>query len=878
MSQDTTRMTFGAYLKAYLKQCLKVFKHPILLLPTAILAVVWIVLGILQNHVERNLPLSILNFLTFAQGGLYGGIFGAVGGILGKIVVAAFVNAMIVPLFYKKNPFANLKQGFQEIVANIKFESKDVIVILLKSSGAALLLYSIFNVTQSFENSLVGIVSAVALISAAARKQGFLWGLVLSWMNSVTKGKVPSYQRIIRILTGMTLGFTLGILFSAVGFVWAGLLGLIALIVGLIMGSRLKKAAAMFWVGVFLMVAPSSAYARGKGWVLTDTDAQVTSTTAHNKEDNGYHTWVVDVSNIKATQYGFSFDVVKVHTKKSSGEKDNYTTHYESTFTPFQKSYQPGEKFNGEHKWSGRLGDVKIKVYGYIDTNNGNVDEQFLGPSIEQKGFSYCRITFPPKDKVNGDRLVIKYVAKIFDKETVILTYVFEWNGKADASVEADQVNEDDENITIPEWLSKLLGTDGEHTSDVITILIGILGVFGGLGGAVGGGLGGLGGGGIPTGDIPGGEGPMGGNDLTPEELEWQRYQKTLENLRKKWVHDNGDGTKTLIDPATKKTQTLYPKYNPETGAQEGWVNENDTAYSEQGLDEWLAWRDRNTEHFAQNEAQAQQNLAEQRAMNQAQNDYDRERHSSAAADAHKAFKEQCEHMVYLGDLALKHGFVNANDMESLKKSILKDKHEALEEGAKAMNDAAYWNDKAYDAEFYEHAADVLINVMGEYPGNRMAKNIYTVAKSIIKHGTESKVKGDSVWGGIGQGAVEGGLSVLQNQEMTGLFGTSVVGKLTKAGVNIGAETTKSIINDLMDPNKSASEILDNATKAGINRLYYEGMGGITKTYGGFASDAATPSGVDEIGSFAQEMGFHTDSGNALADEINKYRHKFFGI
>ena len=125
-------------------------------------------------------------------------------------------------------------------------------------------------------------------------------------------------------------------------------------------------------------------------------------------------------------------------------------------------------------------------------------------------------------------------------------------------------------------------------------------------------------------------------------------------------------------------------------------MNENDTAYSEQGLDEWLAWRDRNTEHFAQNEAQAQQNLAEQRAMNQAQNDYDRERHSSAAADAHKAFKEQCEHMVYLGDLALKHGFVNANDMESLKKSILKDKHEALEEGAKAMNDAAYWNNKAY--------------------------------------------------------------------------------------------------------------------------------------------------------------------------------------
>ena len=105
-------MTFGAYLKAYFKQCLEVLKQPKMLLPTAILAVVWIGLGILQNKVGKILPLSILNFLTYAQGGLYGGIFGAIGGILGKIVVAAFVNVRIVPLFYKQNPFANFKQGF----------------------------------------------------------------------------------------------------------------------------------------------------------------------------------------------------------------------------------------------------------------------------------------------------------------------------------------------------------------------------------------------------------------------------------------------------------------------------------------------------------------------------------------------------------------------------------------------------------------------------------------------------------------------------------------------------------------------------------------------------------------------------------------------
>ena len=40
MSQDTSHLTFGAYLKAYFKQCLEALKHPKMLLPTAILAVI----------------------------------------------------------------------------------------------------------------------------------------------------------------------------------------------------------------------------------------------------------------------------------------------------------------------------------------------------------------------------------------------------------------------------------------------------------------------------------------------------------------------------------------------------------------------------------------------------------------------------------------------------------------------------------------------------------------------------------------------------------------------------------------------------------------------------------------------------------------------
>ena len=870
-------MTFGAYLKAYFKQCLEVFKHPIMLLPTAILIVVWIGLGILQNKVGRNLPLSMLNFITFAQGGLYGGIFGAIGGILGKIVVAAFVNMMIAPLFYKKNPLANFKQGFKEMIANIKFESKDAVALLLKGIGTAMLLYSIFNVTQSRENSVVGIVSVVAIIRAVARKGGFLWSLLLGWMNSASKGKVPSYQRVVRVLSGMTLGFTIGVVLNTVGFVWVGLLGIITLIVGLILGKKNNKKTAATTVLILLFLLPGvELFADSAGvWKLIDVKTETNPTT----KDPNLTATISGTTN--SWRIDYSWD---------NGVGDHAVGQFYGSMPPFQGSYAPGHNFIGYYEENNEHRPSNLLTYPL--TNKLNIwwkiyygkDRDKVNPVVGRRrlGHGEFSCTFPTLEEAGSEYIIVEEEVELF-KAYIRTLYYFKWDAKGKAGNNSSSTDGKwgDLNITLPHWINKLFGTDGAHTSDVTTILIGVLGVLGGLGGGLGGALGGgIGGGG----NVPTGEGPTGGNDPapkkepTPEELEWERYQKEKKARFKKYLTDNPDGTKTYTDPATGEKHTLYPKYNTETGKPEGWVNENDSTYDEDKLNDWLAWRERNSEHFAQNEAEAQRNLEEQRAMNKAQNDFDRARGSSAAADAHKAFKEQSEHEVYLIDLALKHGFINADDKESLKKAILKDKHEALEECAEAMKNAAAWNDSVNYYETLERISDTTINVMGEFPGNRIAKNIYTVVKSTFKHAMESKVKDESVWGGIGQGLVEGGLSIAQNQEMTGLFGKTPLGKLTKAGLNIGAEMTKSIVNDLMDPNKSASEILDNATKAGINRLYYEGTGEITKTYAGFTSDANIPSGVDELGSFAQEMGFHTDSSNALADEINKYRHKFFGV
>lgn len=885
MSQDTTRMGFGAYLKAYFKQCLEVFKHPKLLLPTVIMAVIWIGLGILQNKVERNLPLSILNFLTFAQGGLYGGIIGAIGGIMGKIVVAAFVNIMIVPLFYKKHPFANFKQGFQEIIANIKFESKDATALLLKGSGAALLLYCIFNSTQSFENSLVGIVSVVALISAAARKQGFLWGLVISWMNSVTKGKVPSYQQIIRILTGLTLGFTLGVLLSAVGSMWAGSIGMIALFVGWIIERGAKKETVTYIILIALFLLPKAElWASGRGkWTLVDVKTESIPTCTWTGL-HGEHTSVT----LSGTTASYRIDYV-------FGKDAGY---YTGSITPFYGSYAPGYVFEGKSETNLGQGtkwfDIANWNWSYVWVSFAGVDRD-RGARIGwelRNDLPPFNFTFPPKEDVGSDQFIFEATMKVMDAY-IRTAYYFEWNSKRKAVTNPDGSDDswddddwdDDIEITLPTWIEKLFGTDGTHTPDAVTILIGILGAIGGLGGSVGGGTDG---GGIPTGNVPSGNGPTGNGpepkpEPTPEELEWEKYQKEKDERFKKYLKDNPDGTKTYTDPATGEKHTLYPKYNTETGAFTHWENENDSPYDEDKLNDWLAWRERNSEHFAQNEAQAQQNLAEQRAMNQAQNDFDRERGSSAMADKWKTDKEQMEkdyeHEMHVYELAWKHGLATA-DKEALTKALMKDTHTALEDGAEAMNNANYWNDWVTSTELVETASDKFINIAGETsPMARKIKNFYTFAKSVAKHGSMGIVKGQGFGGlaaEVGVGIAEGGLGVLQNEEMTGTFGESFTGGMVKSGVNVAAEMGKTVLNDLLDPNKSASDIMDDLTTAGVNRIGYEFVGKVTGFFGEKASDTSQW-GVNTISAINQEAGTHEAIGNVVADEINHFRQTHSG-
>ncbi len=227
-------MGAGKYIAEYIRQSLTVLKNPKQLIPTVVLGIVWLVLALLGSFGINPLPVRILSFLTYAQGGMFGGVLGAVGGILGKVVMAVFLNAAIVPLFLRKAPFSGIGGGIKVFFESLAIKSITAVAPLLGGIGAALLLYAFMNSTQSLQNSMVGIIAFVMLVQNIGRQGGFLWGLAFSVANSISKGRTPSYLEVSRCISGMTLGFALGVTLSLVGLRWCAWLGAVLLIVAFI--------------------------------------------------------------------------------------------------------------------------------------------------------------------------------------------------------------------------------------------------------------------------------------------------------------------------------------------------------------------------------------------------------------------------------------------------------------------------------------------------------------------------------------------------------------------------------------------------------------------------------------------------------------------
>ena len=225
----------GAYLRDYLRQSFAVLKNPKQLLPTIVLGVIWLVLGIVgSNFWALPLPLWILSFLTYAQGGLYGGLLAAAGGIVGKVVIAAFLNAMIVPLFQGKKPFSGVAGGIAGLFRGAAVQGFKEASPLTGGTGAALLLYGFMNSRQDMQEAMVGIVAIIMLLKNIGTKGGFMTGLLFSAAQTFSRGRTPSRITVDRILSGLTIGFTLAVALTLLPFrpcVWVGLILLVVSII-----------------------------------------------------------------------------------------------------------------------------------------------------------------------------------------------------------------------------------------------------------------------------------------------------------------------------------------------------------------------------------------------------------------------------------------------------------------------------------------------------------------------------------------------------------------------------------------------------------------------------------------------------------------------
>jgi hypothetical protein len=187
----------------------------------------------------------VVSFLSFAEGGLFGGALGAAGGIVGKVVVAVFINSAILPLFQKKLPFVGVAGGIKGMFSNMGEQVVRGIAPFLGGMGAALLLYSFMNISHVQINAFVGVAAVVLLLQNIGNQGGFLFGLLFSFANSITKGRVPRFITITRMLTGMTVGFTVAVGLSMAGVKWSILLGLPILLLAILLALVLnrKKAA-----------------------------------------------------------------------------------------------------------------------------------------------------------------------------------------------------------------------------------------------------------------------------------------------------------------------------------------------------------------------------------------------------------------------------------------------------------------------------------------------------------------------------------------------------------------------------------------------------------------------------------------------------------
>ena len=211
----------GTGFKSFFTSIAKTFKKPLRLIPIIILVIIWLVIGILEANDINPLPVQIIDFITFASGGLHGGFIGAIGGIVGKGLFATTI-VVIVGLFKKENK--SEKRSFKETMQGVFDVSLSTLFAFLTGVGLAMFFY-LFISGGATRISFMGGIATAFMALRATLNCGFLQNLINSFTS---KGKPKAGSGAAGFLRGVGLGSVLASFLGLIN-IW-----LILLIIGLV--------------------------------------------------------------------------------------------------------------------------------------------------------------------------------------------------------------------------------------------------------------------------------------------------------------------------------------------------------------------------------------------------------------------------------------------------------------------------------------------------------------------------------------------------------------------------------------------------------------------------------------------------------------------
>ncbi|MGE5421777.1 MAG: hypothetical protein ACM3QW_00805 [Ignavibacteriales bacterium] len=223
-------------LSSFIKGIAKAANNKKQLVIVILMVLTWIALTVLPIFKINPPAFKILNFLTFAQGGLNNGIPGIIGGTIGRGIWAYFVFLLIMPVLSGKMPFSGMGQGLKTLFASLAGNNKRMVALLLFGTSLALISYNFMAGQASLQNSMVGIAAFFVSVRALNNKAGFLRGFVSSLLRKGSGGVLPDINMINRFMAGWAWGFALAVLLSSVNFsIIAYLFGLLLLLAALIL-------------------------------------------------------------------------------------------------------------------------------------------------------------------------------------------------------------------------------------------------------------------------------------------------------------------------------------------------------------------------------------------------------------------------------------------------------------------------------------------------------------------------------------------------------------------------------------------------------------------------------------------------------------------